>query len=67
LELGGYGNLVKLRHPDGSVTLYAHNSRLLVRRGETVQQGEPIAQMGSTGFSTDATSISRFTPPAGRS
>jgi murein DD-endopeptidase MepM/ murein hydrolase activator NlpD len=49
---GGYGNLVKLRHPDGSTTLYAHNSRLLVRRGQTVQQGEPIAQMGSTGFST---------------
>jgi murein DD-endopeptidase MepM/ murein hydrolase activator NlpD len=49
---GGFGNLVKLRHPDGSVTLYAHNSRLLVRRGQTVQQGEPIAQMGSTGFST---------------
>lgn len=49
---GGYGNLVKLRHADGSVTLYAHNSRLLVRRGQTVQQGEPIAQMGSTGFST---------------
>jgi murein DD-endopeptidase MepM/ murein hydrolase activator NlpD len=49
---GGYGNLVKLRHPDGSVTLYAHNSRLLVRRGQNVQQGEPIAQMGSTGFST---------------
>jgi murein DD-endopeptidase MepM/ murein hydrolase activator NlpD len=49
---GGYGNLVKLRHADGSITLYAHNSRLLVRRGQTVQQGEPIAQMGSTGFST---------------
>jgi murein DD-endopeptidase MepM/ murein hydrolase activator NlpD len=49
---GGYGNLVKLRHPDGSTTLYAHNSRLLVRRGQTVQQGEPIAQMGSSGFST---------------
>jgi murein DD-endopeptidase MepM/ murein hydrolase activator NlpD len=49
---GGYGNLVKLRHADGSVSLYAHNSRLLVRRGQTVEQGEPIAQMGSTGFST---------------
>ncbi len=31
---GGFGNLVKLRHPDGSVTLYAHNSRILVRRGK---------------------------------
>jgi murein DD-endopeptidase MepM/ murein hydrolase activator NlpD len=49
---GGYGNLVRLRHADGSVTLYAHNSRLLVRRGQTVEQGQPIAEMGSTGFST---------------
>ncbi|PSF32954.1 hypothetical protein C7H19_21110 [Aphanothece hegewaldii CCALA 016] len=49
---GGYGNLVKVQHPDGSVTLYAHNSRLLVRRGQQIQQGQQIAQMGSTGFST---------------
>jgi murein DD-endopeptidase MepM/ murein hydrolase activator NlpD len=49
---GGYGNLVRIRHADGSVTLYAHNSRLRVRRGETVEQGQPIAEMGSTGFST---------------
>lgn len=49
---GGYGNLVKLRHYDGSVTLYAHNSKLLVRRGQKVKQGQQIAKMGSTGFST---------------
>jgi murein DD-endopeptidase MepM/ murein hydrolase activator NlpD len=49
---GGYGNLVKLLHADGSVTLYAHNSRVLVRTGQRVSQGEVIAQMGSTGFST---------------
>jgi murein DD-endopeptidase MepM/ murein hydrolase activator NlpD len=49
---GGYGNLVKVRHPDGSVTLYAHNSRILVRRGQKVDQGQQIAEMGSTGFST---------------
>ncbi|MDJ0728543.1 MAG: peptidoglycan DD-metalloendopeptidase family protein [Crocosphaera sp.] len=49
---GGYGNLVKLRHPDGSVTLYAHNSRILVRRGQKVEQGQQIAEMGSTGYST---------------
>ncbi len=49
---GGYGNLVKVRHADGSVTLYAHNSRILVRRGQQVQQGQLIAEMGSTGFST---------------
>lgn len=49
---GGYGKLVKVRHPDGSITLYAHNSRLLVRRGQTVEQGQQIAEMGSTGYST---------------
>ncbi|MGK7945263.1 MAG: peptidoglycan DD-metalloendopeptidase family protein [Microcystaceae cyanobacterium] len=49
---GGFGNLVKLRHGDGSVTLYAHNSKILVRRGQKVEQGQLIAKMGSTGFST---------------
>ncbi|MEB3309233.1 MAG: peptidoglycan DD-metalloendopeptidase family protein [Snowella sp.] len=49
---GGFGNLVKLRHADGSVTLYAHNSRILVRTGQFVAQGQQIAEMGSTGRST---------------
>lgn len=49
---GGYGNLVDIRHPDGSMTRYAHNSRLLVRQGEQVRQGQQIADMGSTGYST---------------
>jgi murein DD-endopeptidase MepM/ murein hydrolase activator NlpD len=49
---GGYGNLVEVQHPDGSVTLYAHNSRILVRRGQAVEQGQQISEMGSTGFST---------------
>lgn len=49
---GGYGNLVELTHPDGSVSLYAHNSTLLVREGQRVRQGEQIATMGSTGNST---------------
>jgi murein DD-endopeptidase MepM/ murein hydrolase activator NlpD len=49
---GGYGNLVDIRHPDGSMTRYAHNSRLLVREGEQVRQGQQIAAMGSTGYST---------------
>ncbi len=49
---GGYGNLVDIRHPDGSLTRYAHNSRLLVRVGQEVAQGEQIAAMGSTGYST---------------
>jgi murein DD-endopeptidase MepM/ murein hydrolase activator NlpD len=49
---GGYGYLVTLNHEDGSRTLYAHNSRLLVQPGDTVSQGEQIALMGSTGRST---------------
>ncbi|MGB0561373.1 MAG: peptidoglycan DD-metalloendopeptidase family protein [Spirulinaceae cyanobacterium] len=49
---GGFGNLVEIRHPDGSKTLYAHNSRILVRKGDRVTQGQQIALMGSTGFST---------------
>ncbi|PSB31895.1 hypothetical protein C7B82_06665 [Stenomitos frigidus ULC18] len=49
---GGYGNMVEIQHPDGSVTLYAHNSRLVVRPGQEVAQGQQIADMGSTGYST---------------
>jgi len=49
---GGYGNLVEIRHPNGSMTRYAHNSRLLVRRGQQVEQGQQISAVGSTGYST---------------
>lgn len=49
---GGYGNLVKLQHLDGSITLYAHNNRILVNNGQRVRKGEQIAEMGNTGFST---------------
>jgi len=49
---GGYGNLVKIRHEDGSVTFYAHNNKLLVRTGQYVTQGQQISEMGSTGRST---------------
>ncbi len=49
---GGYGNVVDIRHDDGSLTRYGHNSRILVQSGQRVQQGQPIAAMGSTGFST---------------
>lgn len=49
---GGYGNLVEITHEDGSTTLYAHNDRVLVREGQFVDQGQQVAEMGSTGFST---------------
>lgn len=49
---GGYGNVVVISHPDGRITRYAHNSKLLVSVGQYVEQGEPIALSGNTGRST---------------
>ena len=49
---GGYGNVVDIRHTDGSMTRYGHNSKILVQQGQPVHQGDTIALMGSTGFST---------------
>ncbi|MEG4800747.1 peptidoglycan DD-metalloendopeptidase family protein [Microcoleus sp. ARI1-B5] len=49
---GGYGYLVEITHADGSETVYAHNSRILVQKGQKVERGEQISEMGSTGFST---------------
>lgn len=49
---GGYGYKVLLLHADGSQSLYAHNSRLAVRVGQLVEQGQLISYMGSTGRST---------------
>jgi murein DD-endopeptidase MepM/ murein hydrolase activator NlpD len=49
---GGYGNLVEIKHADGTTTRYGHNSRLMVSAGQTVAQGQQISEMGSTGHST---------------
>lgn len=49
---GGFGYLVEITHADGSETLYAHNNRILVQKGQKVDQGQQISEMGSTGFST---------------
>ena len=48
----GYGYLVEMSHRDGSSTRYAHNSRLLVKKGQFVPQASRISLMGSTGRST---------------
>lgn len=48
-ELKGFGNLVLVRHDDGWVSAYAHNSSLMVKRGEAVQRGQTIAKAGSSG------------------
>ncbi len=49
---GGYGKYIQIQHSNGVVTLYAHNSQLLVSAGESVVQGQLIAYMGTTGRST---------------
>lgn len=50
--LSGYGNLVILRHSSGLTTVYAHNRRLLVEKGERVVRGQKIAELGMTGRTT---------------
>ena len=49
---GGYGNIVELRHSDGSVTLYAHTNKVYVSKGQSVNRGQAIAEVGTTGRST---------------
>lgn len=49
---GSYGLLVEIQHDDGIATLYAHCSRLMVRRGARVFAGQKIAEVGSSGLST---------------
>ena len=49
---GGYGNMVDIDHGNGIWTRYGHAEAVVVTVGETVQKGQLIAYMGSTGFST---------------
>jgi murein DD-endopeptidase MepM/ murein hydrolase activator NlpD len=51
---GGYGQQVRLVHPDGVMTSYSHLSRILAVPGARVRRGQPIGLVGSTGFSTGA-------------
>ena len=48
-EVRGFGNMLLIKHDGGWVTAYAHNEKLLVKRGEKVKRGQAIAQIGSTG------------------
>lgn len=48
----GYGYLVELVHPDGSLTRYAHNSKTLVQPGQAVRRGQVISLLGCTGICT---------------
>lgn len=48
----GYGNYIIVDHGNGYATLYAHCSKLLVKKGQSVSRGQQIAKVGSTGAST---------------
>lgn len=48
----GYGNYLIVNHGNGMSTLYAHCSKIYARVGQSVQRGETIAAVGSTGYST---------------
>jgi murein DD-endopeptidase MepM/ murein hydrolase activator NlpD len=48
----GYGQTIEIDHGYGFTTLYGHASKLIARRGQTVERGDVIAQVGSTGVAT---------------
>ena len=48
----GYGKAVEIRHGNGKSTFYAHMSRVNVRKGQRVDQGDNIGAVGTTGWST---------------
>jgi murein DD-endopeptidase MepM/ murein hydrolase activator NlpD len=50
--MGGYGRVVKIKHAGGYVSLYAHQSRIRVKRGQHVKKGQIIGYVGSSGRST---------------
>jgi murein DD-endopeptidase MepM/ murein hydrolase activator NlpD len=51
-KLNGYGNTVIIRHSDNYVTVYGHNSRVLVSEGTSVARGQNIAEVGTSGRTT---------------
>ena len=51
---GEYGNMVRIAHSDGIETAYGHMSELLVSAGDTVDKGQAVGKVGSTGRSTGA-------------
>jgi murein DD-endopeptidase MepM/ murein hydrolase activator NlpD len=51
-KIHGYGNMIVVKHADGLATVYAHNKKNLVKRGEHVTQGQLLAYVGATGKAT---------------
>jgi murein DD-endopeptidase MepM/ murein hydrolase activator NlpD len=50
----GYGNVIMIEHENDIITVYAHNEANLIREGDSVIQGQPIARVGKTGRTTAA-------------
>ena len=63
---GGFGNTVELRHPNGYRTSYGHLSKILVKSGQKVAQGDVIGRVGSTGLATGPHLDYRVQNPKGR-
>lgn len=63
---GGNGNLVQIRHTNGYTTHYLHLSRIYVRRGQRVSQGQRIGAVGATGLVTGVHLDYRIQDPRGR-
>lgn len=51
-RIRGYGRMIVISHPGNVATVYAHNSKTLVRKGQKVARGQKIAVSGSTGRAT---------------
>lgn len=50
--MGGYGNVIMIEHPDGTVTVYGHEEKIFVDKGEKVKAGQLIGAVGNLGQST---------------
>lgn len=49
---GGYGNMIRIKHADGTSTMYGHLNKIGVKAGQSVKAGDRIGAVGSTGHST---------------
>lgn len=51
-KISGYGNMVIVRHPDTFATVYAHLSKILVKKGDFVSRGQSLGRVGESGRAT---------------
>ena len=51
-RVSGYGNMVEVKHADGLTTVYGHNKKNTVKKGDIIEKGDTVALLGSTGRST---------------